>query len=90
MINLKRVGAHDFCPYFMSDIRCQLGFPRCSWADDKERAPHPINCELHCQFSLRINLGGSCFKIQSSRFLALLKAEASKAPVLQSPTLPSG
>src|SRR5205823_12009343 len=41
-VNLKRVGADNFRANFARNIGGQLRFPRCSWANDKERAPHQI------------------------------------------------
>ena len=52
-INLKCVRAHDFCPYFTSDICCQFGFPRRSGSDDKKRAPHSIKIEFTYLASLQ-------------------------------------
>ena len=43
MVNLKRIGADNFCANFVRHVRRQLRLAGCSRADDKETASHRSN-----------------------------------------------
>src|SRR5438477_5622048 len=55
-INLKCVGADDFCTEIVRDIGRELRFSGGSWTDDKENVFHSLVMSSEVEISLTVNI----------------------------------